>query len=964
MTYVRCHSLSSRHPSLVACVTCMSVHRVLWHTYAATHHPPVILHWWHALHARAYTGCYGIRTLPLTILPSSFTGGMRYMHERTQGAMAYVRCHSPSSRHPSLVACATCMSVHRMPWHTYAATHHPPFTGGMRYMHERTQDAMTYVRCHSPSSRHPSLVACATCMSVHRMPWHTYAATHHPPVILHWWHALHAWAYTGCHDIRTLPLVILPSSFTGGMRYMHERTQGAMAYVRCHSSSSRHPSLVACATCMSVHRVLWHTYAATRHPPVILHWWHALHAWAYTGCHDIRTLPLTILPSSFTGGMRYMHERTQDAMTYARCHLPSSCHPSLVACATCMSVHRMPWHTYAATHHPPVILHWGHALHAWAYTGCYGIRTLPLVILPSSFTGGMRYMHERTQDAMTYARCHLPSSRHPSLVACVTCMSVHRMPWHTYAATHHPPVILHWWHALHAWAYTGCYDIRTLPLTILPSSFTGGMRYMHERTQDAMTYVRCHSQSSRHPSLGACATCMSVHRMPWHTYAATDHPPTILHWWHALHAWAYTGCHDIRTLPLIILPSSFTGYMRYMHERTQDAMTYARCHLPSSRHPSLVACATCMSVHRMPWHTYAATHHPPVILHWWHALHAWAYTGCHDIRTLPLTILPSSFAGGMRYMHERTQDAMTYVRCHSPSSRHPSLVACATCISVHRVIYDIRTLPLTILPSSFTGGMRYMHERTQGAMTYVRCHSPSSRHPSLVACATCMSVHRVLWHTYAATHHPPVILHWWHALHAWAYTGCHDIRTLQLIILPSSFTGGMRYMHERTQDAMTYVRCHSSSSRHPSLVACATCMSVHRMSWHTYAATVAPISSSLSPATRSGGLCRVHSVGRLPFMPRQRVTTRESLCWADVVYLDCSRFAPTVLVTSRLCGFLRAYTGSRGWDVEMKLFRECRRLFTCWWWWRLCRWSVSCSVRSFWQWTLRHISGGTMPDST
>ena len=30
----------------------------------------------------------------------------------------------------------------------------------------------------------------------------------------------------------------------------------------------------------------------------------------------------------------------------------------------------------------------------------------------------------------------------------------------------------------------------------------------------------------------------------------------------------------------------------------------------------------------------------------------------------------------------------------------------------------------------------------------------------------------------------------------------------QLIILPSSFTGGMRYMHERTQDAMAYVRCH------------------------------------------------------------------------------------------------------------------------------------------------------------
>ena len=30
----------------------------------------------------------------------------------------------------------------------------------------------------------------------------------------------------------------------------------------------------------------------------------------------------------------------------------------------------------------------------------------------------------------------------------------------------------------------------------------------------------------------------------------------------------------------------------------------------------------------------------------------------------------------------------------------------------------------------------------------------------------------------------------------------------QLIILPSSFTGGMRYMHERKQDAMTYVRGH------------------------------------------------------------------------------------------------------------------------------------------------------------
>jgi hypothetical protein len=27
-----------------------------------------------------------------------------------------------------------------------------------------------------------------------------------------------------------------------------------------------------------------------------------------------------------------------------------------------------------------------------------------------------------------------------------------------------------------------------------------------------------------------------------------------------------------------------------------------------------------------------------------------------------------------------------------------------------------------------------------------------------------------------------------------------------MVILPSTYTGGPRYMHERTQDAMTYVR--------------------------------------------------------------------------------------------------------------------------------------------------------------
>ena len=54
----------------------------------------------------------------------------------------------------------------------------------------------------------------------------------------------------------------------------------------------------------------------------------------------------------------------------------------------------------------------------------------------------------------------------------------------------------------------------------------------------------------------------------------------------------------------------------------------------------------------------------------------------------------------------------------------------------------------------------------------------------------------------------------------------------------------------------------------------------------------------------------------------------------------------------------------RGWEVETKLLRECRRLFRGWWWRTLCRWSVSCLVCSFWLWTLRRISGGAMPDST
>ena len=61
----------------------------------------------------------------------------------------------------------------------------------------------------------------------------------------------------------------------------------------------------------------------------------------------------------------------------------------------------------------------------------------------------------------------------------------------------------------------------------------------------------------------------------------------------------------------------------------------------------------------------------------------------------------------------------------------------------------------------------------------------------------------------------------------------------------------------------------------------------------------------------------------------------------------------------------RAFAGlhRRGWDVEMKLFREHRRLFTGWWCWRRCRCSVSCLLRSFWLSTLRRISGRAMGDA-
>ena len=48
---------------------------------------------------------------------------------------------------------------------------------------------------------------------------------------------------------------------------------------------------------------------------------------------------------------------------------------------------------------------------------------------------------------------------------------------------------------------------------------------------------------------------------------------------------------------------------------------------------------------------------------------------------------------------------------------------------------------------------------------------------------------------------------------------------------------------------------------------------------------------------QSGGLSWAHSVGRPKCMPWQRVTTRESFFWVDVV--SRCRFPPTVLASSR-----------------------------------------------------------------
>ena len=80
---------------------------------------------------------------------------------------------------------------------------------------------------------------------------------------------------------------------------------------------------------------------------------------------------------------------------------------------------------------------------------------------------------------------------------------------------------------------------------------------------------------------------------------------------------------------------------------------------------------------------------------------------------------------------------------------------------------------------------------------------------------------------------------------------------------------------------------------------------------------------------RGGSLSRAHSVGCPPCTPRQRVTTRESFFWS-MLYL----FRLLSVCSHCSCHFaIRASAGvhRRGWEVETKLFRECRRLFTGWW---------------------------------
>ena len=80
---------------------------------------------------------------------------------------------------------------------------------------------------------------------------------------------------------------------------------------------------------------------------------------------------------------------------------------------------------------------------------------------------------------------------------------------------------------------------------------------------------------------------------------------------------------------------------------------------------------------------------------------------------------------------------------------------------------------------------------------------------------------------------------------------------------------------------------------------------------------------------RCGSLSRAHSVGCPPCTPRQHVTLgSRSFGW--MLYL----FRLLSVCSHCSCHFaIRSSAGlhRRGWEVEMKLFRECRRLFNVWW---------------------------------
>ena len=80
---------------------------------------------------------------------------------------------------------------------------------------------------------------------------------------------------------------------------------------------------------------------------------------------------------------------------------------------------------------------------------------------------------------------------------------------------------------------------------------------------------------------------------------------------------------------------------------------------------------------------------------------------------------------------------------------------------------------------------------------------------------------------------------------------------------------------------------------------------------------------------RGGGLSRAHSVGPSPCTPGQRVTLgSRSSGW--MLYL----FRLLSVCSHCTCHFAtRAPAGldRRGWEVEMKVFREFRRLLTGWW---------------------------------